>query len=100
MKLKKNCWEAKNCGRELNGFKEKELGVCSASINPRLNGIHGGENGGRTCWVIAGTLCGGKVQGIFASKLENCFKCDFYKTVNHEEGTQFKLSGSLLEKLQ
>ena len=100
MKLKNNCWEVKNCGREPNGLKEKEFGACSASIDSRLNSIHGGKNGGRACWVIAGTLCGGKVQGIFASKLQNCFNCDFYKTVHNEEGTKFKSSGILLEQLQ
>lgn len=97
--MKKNCWEVKNCGREPNGTKEKEFGVCSAAINSRLDGIHSGKNGGRTCWVIAGTLCGGKVQGIFAAKQQNCLKCDFYRTVHQEEGSNFKLSGSLLEQL-
>ena len=98
--MKKNCWEVKNCGREINGAKAKEFGACPAAINSRLNGVHGGKNGGRTCWVIAGTLCGGKVQGIFASKLQNCFDCEFYRTVNKEEGAKFKSSGILLEQLR
>ena len=97
--MKKNCWEVKNCGREPNGAKEIELGACNAATDSRLDGIHDGKNGGRTCWVIAGTLCGGKVQGIFAAKLQNCLKCEFYNTVNNEEGANFKLSGGLLELL-
>ncbi|MGO8782449.1 MAG: hypothetical protein ACLPRH_12610 [Syntrophobacteraceae bacterium] len=28
---------------------------------------------------MAGTLCGGKVQGSFAMKLANCMKCEFYQ---------------------
>ncbi len=97
--MKKNCWDVKNCGREPNGLKEKELGACPAATDSRLDGIHDGKNGGRTCWVIAGTLCGGKVQGIFAAKQQNCLKCEFYATVRKEEGANFKLSGGLLEQL-
>ena len=31
------------------------------------------------CWEVAGTLCGGKVQGSFAQKLENCSLCEVYQ---------------------
>lgn len=48
---------------------------------------------------MAGTLCGGKPQGTFALKEQNCTKCDFYKTVWEEEGKMFRLSGGLLEQL-
>ena len=97
--MKKNCWEVKNCGREPNGGNSIELGICRAVNEFRLDGTHGGKNGGRTCWVIAGTLCGGKVQGIFAAKQQNCLKCNFYRIVHDEEGDNFKLSGKLLEQL-
>ena len=33
---------------------------------------------------VAGTLCGGKVQGTFALKLGNCQKCDFYKSEHYD----------------
>lgn len=36
---------------------------------------------GRDCWAIAGTLCGGVVQGTEAEKTGNCRNCDFYKGV-------------------
>ena len=64
-----NCWEFKNCGRQLDGNKAKELGVCPAF-----------PNHGKHCAWIAGTLCGGKVQGTFAMKVANCMQCDFYKS--------------------
>lgn len=67
-KMKKNCWEVKNCGREVNGAKSIDLGVCIAVTESRLNGVHDGQNAGRSCWVVAGTLCGGKPQGTFAQK--------------------------------
>jgi hypothetical protein len=64
-----NCWEFKRCGRELGGAKARELGVCPAY-----------PKNGKSCAPIAGTLCGGKVQGTFAMKLANCLKCDFFKS--------------------
>ena len=96
---KQNCWEAKKCGRELGGAN-KELGVCPAAADTRLHGTHGGKMGGRACWVLAGTLCGGKEQGTFAAKYHNCEKCDFYKQVRLEEGATYTLSIMLLKKLQ
>ena len=68
--MKLNCWEHKRCGRELGGINSKELGICPATVEPRLNGVNSGKNGGRACWAVAGTLCGGKVQGTFASKVD------------------------------
>lgn len=99
-KKKKNCWEFKNCGRQPGGAREKDLGVCVAALESRLNGIHEGQNAGRACWVVAGTLCGGKVQGSFAQKYENCEICDFYKTVKIEEGPNFTVTIALLNKLK
>jgi diguanylate cyclase (GGDEF)-like protein len=31
------------------------------------------------CWLIAGTFCRGQVQGHFAQKLGDCFKCEVYQ---------------------
>ena len=81
-----NCWEVKKCGREPGGFNAAEFGVCPAAIETKVNKLNNGKNGGRVCWAIAGTLCGGKVQGSFASKLANCLNCDFHKQVLTEEG--------------
>lgn len=83
---KVNCWEWKKCGRQEGGAKTAELGVCPAASAERVNGANGGLNGGRACWALAGTLCGGKVQGTFATKISNCMGCDFYKLVVQEEG--------------
>lgn len=98
--MKKNCWEFKNCGRHAKGEHEKDLGICPATTNTKLNGIHGGKNSGRACWVIAGTFCKGEVQGSFAQKFKNCEKCDFYQHVRNEEGSNFVLSATLLGKLR
>jgi len=70
MAAPKNCWEFKKCGREKGGSKVAEMGVCPA------NPAHG-----RDCWMVAGTFCGGKVQGTFAQKKGTCMTCDWYKDV-------------------
>jgi len=64
-----NCWEFKQCGREAGGAKAKEFGVCPAY-----------PDHGRECATKAGTLCGGKVQGTFADKMNSCLKCAFYQS--------------------
>ncbi len=65
---KLNCWEFTKCGREPGGIREHELGTCPVPGEKRLDDVHGGVNAGRACWVGAGTLCDGKVQGSFAKK--------------------------------
>jgi hypothetical protein len=98
-KKKINCWEFKKCGREPEGNHVADLGICPAAIAEKLDGSHGGKNAGRSCWVIAGTLCKGEVQGTFAQKYKNCETCDFYKSVKQEEFPKFTLSAVLMRKL-
>lgn len=95
----RNCWEAKGCGREPGGKNAGQLGICPAATEARLNGVNRGRNGGRACWPIAGTLCGGKVQGTFAAKVQNCFSCDFYQTVAREEGVDFVKAKDILKRI-
>ena len=40
--------------------------------------VDGGENAGRACWALVGTLCAGPPQGGFAAKLDTCRECAFY----------------------
>jgi len=81
-----NCWDFKKCGRQPGGSRVSELGVCPASIDVKADRLNGGRNGGRICWALTGTLCGGKVQGTFAQKLANCMECEFYRLVQTEQG--------------
>ncbi len=98
-KKKFNCWEYKKCGREEGGVHTHDLGICPAAVEGKLDGVHGGRNGGRSCWVLAGTLCKGEIQGTFAQKYKNCEICDFYKMVKDEEFPKFMLAALLLKKL-
>lgn len=74
-----------SCGRQPGGQSAAEFGVCPATVEEALNGIHGGLNGGRACWFVAGTLCGGEIQGTFARKLFSCMDCAFYRKVAEEQ---------------
>jgi hypothetical protein len=49
--------------------------------------------------ALAGTLCGGKVQGSFAKKMTNCLKCDFYQQVAAEEGPNHESAKDILAKI-
>ncbi|MCE5213348.1 MAG: hypothetical protein LLF83_01335 [Methanobacterium sp.] len=98
--VKQNCWEFKKCGRNPGGEKVKDLGVCPASIESSTDGINSGSQGGRACWAISGTLCGGKVQGTHAAKEGNCLICDFYKQVQKEERPNFKTTAAIISLIQ
>ena len=52
------CWEVKNCNCvDCPSYKSENL----------------------RCWQVAGTHCGGEVQGVFAQKFGKCEKCEVYK---------------------
>jgi len=91
--MRKNCWQIKKCGREPKGEKVNDSGICPASADTSSNGLNGGKNGGRICWAITGTLCGGEVQGTFAQKELSCINCEVFKMVEKEESqnNNFKL---------
>ena len=67
-----NCWEYKKCGREEGGLKAKVRGVCPAY-----------PDNGKDCAKVAGTLCGGEIQGTFAMKIASCLKCDFFNSEHY-----------------
>ena len=91
---KLNCWEFKGCVRDPG------CGTCPAAEDTRLNGINCGTNGGRACWAIAGTLCGGVVQGALATKPGSCMRCEFYKKVIKEEGKDISSARVIQEHLK
>ncbi len=86
---KLNCWEFKKCGREPGGVNVDKLGVCPAVTDKRFCGINSGKNGGRICWYVCGTYCGGKIQGSFSQKINSCVDCKFLKKVADEEKNSF-----------
>ncbi len=97
--MKQNCWEAKNCGRQPGGAKAHE-GVCPVATEHRLHGVHEGRNAGRSCWIVAGSMCGNKKQGDFSNKFGNCMTCPFFTQVRDEEGGRYQMAVSLLARIQ
>jgi hypothetical protein len=95
-----NCWEFKNCGRQPGGPLAKDGRACVASVEKRTDGVNSGKNGGRACWAIAGTECGGKPQGAFAQKLETCQSCLFYLLVMEEEYPNYASTKRILPMLR
>jgi len=61
------CWEFKKCGREASAD-------CPA-VERKM---------GHLCWMVAGTMCGGKPQGTFVEKVGNCKHCDFYQYIEQQ----------------
>jgi hypothetical protein len=74
--------------------------MCPAAKASLLDGIHNGMNGGRACWVVAGTLCDGSPSGTFSKKMENCFTCPFYRQVRKEEDSDIKSHQELLIRIR
>ncbi len=85
---KLNCWQIKKCGREVGGSKTDDIGVCPAASDESSNAINQGKNAGRICWAVAGTFCGGRVQGDFAMKTVSCMTCEVFKQIKKEEGIE------------
>ena len=83
--MRLNCWEFMDCRREPGGSRAAELGECPAALTGKYDSINHGANAGRICWAVAGTFCGGVVQGTFAQKHRDCMSCAFYLKVAHEE---------------
>ncbi len=82
-----NCWEYIKCGREAEGEKSGELGVCPAATCRTANGLNGGINGGRFCWAVVGTYSFLSRRKDFSlKKALFCSECKFYKKVFSEEG--------------
>ena len=95
-----NCWEFKKCGREKGGANTADLGVCPASTETALHGVHDGTNSGRACWVMEGTLCAASVQGSFLEKFKKCITCDFFHLIEAQEGRDLKNAKDLLRIIE
>ena len=67
---KTTCWQCLGCGIETDPTHR-----CPAY--PYF---------GRSCWAIAGTMCHGKVTGIYAEKTSDCHQCPFYLRIQNGEG--------------
>ncbi len=88
------------CGREPGGSNVDEFGACPVPLEQKLNNINEGENAGRACWAVAGTMCFGTVQGTFARKINDCLHCRFIELVKKEEGKNWISTKDILIRLK
>jgi hypothetical protein len=58
---KVRCWNYNECGHEKD------------SLCPAVS-----ENAGKSCWLVAKTLCGGRVHGEHTQRTKSCEGCAFY----------------------
>ncbi len=63
------------------------------------DGINGGKNAGRICWLIANTMCKGDTESIFEAMIRTCGECDIYKLVKTEVGNAVMLSIDMLREV-
>jgi hypothetical protein len=97
--LKRNCWDYYRCGKQAEGDHGKKHDVCPAYLETKLNGVHNGMNGGRACWIVADTMCGGRIKRTLVPKFIVCNLCDFKKTVISEESQNFVVSDDFMKML-
>ena len=100
MKKEMNCWDFKECGLGPDDDKINKIGICPAARAEILDGVHHGKSGGRACWVVPGTFCGGEAQGEFVQKYSTCMNCDFYQIVREEEGPKFQITLLLMKRFK
>ncbi|MBF0357065.1 MAG: hypothetical protein HQL70_00585 [Magnetococcales bacterium] len=83
-----NCWDFQRCGfgpKECKGDDDK---ICPAASHKHADGFLGGENGGRACYFIADTICGGSPMTP-EQKKERCNSCSFFHTLSNKYGETF-----------
>ena len=89
--MKSNCWEVIKCGREPGGKSHVEKGVCPVTVFTAADGFLGGENGGRACVFIVGSLAMDKTIGTCERANGDCFKCKFFKRLKKQYKRAFRL---------
>lgn len=80
-----NCWDFLKCGRGPHASEP-----CRAAADGASHGINGGQNAGRFCWAVVGTLAGEEELAACAQQTQ-CSACRFFNAVKAEEGEAFQL---------
>ena len=81
-----NCWEYNHCDGGWDDLDTAGSVACPVLLFTSADGLNHGTNGGRICWSIAGSFCGGTSEGKLARERFSCMSCNFYSLVEQEEG--------------
>lgn len=84
--MKINCWQFMKCGREPGGENTEKFGVCPVATKEIADGLNGGINAGRICWVVAENRCMCNTKSSHFHGKDYCFQCQFRYKVLMEEG--------------
>jgi len=68
----------------MGGSRIYEHGPCPGALSPDVH-----------CWLVAGTMCSGNVEGTFALKYESCIICDYYNKMQESIAKQPRTGSSL-----
>ena len=91
--VKRNCWQIRACGLGPRTAAEpRSRRVCPAALPGVFEGVNQGQNRGRFCWAIEGTLCDEQVQHRAGERLKLCLQCEVMQEVCGDEGRDFRLS--------
>lgn len=61
------------------GLRDKHIPTCWEVLDCAITECSVFSKKNIRCWLIAGTYCGGVVQGGFAQKIGSCSECEVYK---------------------
>ncbi|RJR14735.1 MAG: PAS domain S-box protein [Nitrospiraceae bacterium] len=113
--IEKNREKLQNALDEISNLIQNVTTCTDTSIrlhNPRLRACYEVKNCTKKdcpcygkevtrCWQVAGTYCGGQIQGAFAQKYDNCAACEVYKEATsdpiYQIGEQFNNMMHVLE---
>jgi hypothetical protein len=74
------------CGKGPSDNGNGKSDICPIAFENSANGLNGGTNAGRICWIIANNGCKGKVKCSDLHRENSCFQCEFRYKVIMEEG--------------
>jgi hypothetical protein len=74
------------CGKGPSKNGNSKSNICPVASETSANGLNGGINGGRICWVIAEDGCKDKVKCSDLYRGDLCYQCEFRYNVRNEEG--------------
>jgi hypothetical protein len=76
-----NCWEYKKCGREPGGKYVEKYGICLVAIEKNCDGLNGGKNGGRSCWLWRESACAKIMKKSSIQNIRECRACAVYNSI-------------------
>jgi len=86
MNKKDNCWDYMKCGKGPDENGKNKFIMCPVVFHEAANGLNGGVNGGRLCWLVASKKKYGEMKHLNQKRTDPCFFCEFHYKVMAEEG--------------